>query len=168
MNNSVKIEPQRTPLLWILSIFTFIGAAFSAIGYLGYAAAPDMLSASMEAMKSLPIFADEQFRKIIDAYMSVKSWKYGLMCLCETAIFVGPMLMLVKLNPTGFHVYTLGQIARFCVRTFVIGGVLKMNMSMILWMLILIMLFATQLKYMRTGIVTDNGNDEGAAEIDEP
>lgn len=166
-----KFEPRRTVLLWILCMFTFIGAGFSAIGYLIYAIAPDILSQSMEAVKSMPMFADEQIQKLMEAYVSVKSWKYALMCLCEAVIFIGPMLMLVKLNPIGFHIYTLGQIARFCIQTFVIGGMLKMNTSNILWIIIMIMLFATQLKYMRTETVMEDNvgeeEEENNNEIDE-
>lgn len=155
-----KIEPRRTVLLWILCMFTFIGAGFSAIGYLIYALAPDMLFQSMKALQSMPMFANGQIQELMKTYMAVKSWKYALMCICEVVIFIGPMLMLVQLNPIGFHIYTLGQVARFCVQTFMIGGILKMNASNILWIIIMITLFATQLKYMRAKTLSKNEDEE--------
>lgn len=158
MNTYDQPRPQRTVLLWILCIFTFIGSGFGAVSHFICALSPDMVARSVEVMQSMPQFADEQMLKMLHGLAAVKSWQFGLLALAEAAAFTGPMVMLVKLNANGFHIYTLGQILKVCVMTFVIGGVFRTNTAAVMWTVMLVLLFYTQVKYMLP-VPEDNAED---------
>ena len=166
MNMYDNIRPQRTILLWILCICTFIGSGFSAISYFVCAISPDMITKSVEIMQDMPQFADEQMLKMLRSLATIKGWQFGLLGLAETAIFVGPMIMLVKLNANGFHVYTLGQILKLCVMTFVIGGAFRANASAVLWVIMLVILFYTQVKFMRPTHPNEDDDYDDYTEIE--
>lgn len=171
-----NIEPKRTVLLWILCFFTFFGAGFSALSDLFYMLFPDIMAQSVQMMESMPMFNGDEYKHALELMLSVKGWQYLLLFVSQAVIFTGAMIMLVKLNPNGFHVYTLGQVANFCVLTFVIGGEHRMTPASILWVVMMISLYATQLKFMRHEQPTDENNendDSGEAddddiEVDEP
>jgi len=162
-----NIEPKRTVLLWILCIFTFIGAGCSALSDLFYILFPNIMSQSSQMLEAMPMFNTEEYKHAFELMMSVKGWQYGLLLISQAVIFTGAMIMLVKLNPNGFHVYTLGQVANFCVLTFVIGGEHKMAPASILWVVMMISLFATQLKYMQHEQPSDNNNEDDDGEADD-
>ena len=103
-------KPQRTPILWILGIITMVNAAFSAIAYLCWAISPNYMLKSMEIIKEMNLFSTEQVEQILSLYTSISSWQYLLLTIVEGLLFTGAFLMLVKLNKTGFHFYTIGKI----------------------------------------------------------
>ena len=146
-------KPQRSPILWILGIFTMIGAMFSAITYLCWAIAPDSMLQSMEIIKQMKMFSEEQVDQILSLYTSISNWQYLLLTVVEVMLFTGAFLMLVKLNKVGFHVYTIGKIIEFCVLNFIIGGMAAMNMNGIITSVLWVLMYATQLRFMNP---TDN------------
>ena len=147
--------PKRTPILWILGILTMISAGFSAISYLCWAFASDYMLKSMESIKTMDFFPTDQLEQILEMYSSINSWQYLLLAFVQLMLFVGAFLMLVKLNKAGFHVYTIGKILEFCVMNFAIGGIVAMNFSGILMSVLWVLMFATQLRFMKN---TDNQN----------
>ena len=64
--------------------------------------------------------------------------------------------MLVKLNQVGFHVYTIGKILEFCVLNFAIGGLAAMNMNGIISSVLWVLMYATQLRFMKPSDNQDN------------
>jgi len=146
-------KPQRSPILWILGIFTMIGAMFSAITYLCWAIAPDSMLQSLEIIKDMKMFSAEQVDQILSLYTSISNWQYLLLTIVEVMLFTGAFLMLVKLNKIGFHFYTIGKIVEFCVLNFIIGGMAAMNMNGIITSVLWVLMYATQLRFMNP---TDN------------
>ena len=149
-------QPKRTPILWILGIMTMVGAFFSAISYISWAIAPDYMLKSMEIIKETKMFTADQAEQILSLYTSITSWQYLLLTLVETMLFIGAFLMLVKLNQAGFHVYTIGKILEFCVLNFVIGGMAAMNMNGIISPVLWVLMYATQLRFMKPFDNQDN------------
>ena len=86
---------------------------------------PQVMQQSMEVMRNMPMFNNEQYRQVLDLYLSIQSWQYGLLLIAEIAIFAGALIMLWKLKPVGLHLYIVGQMALFCVQNFVIGGLMR-------------------------------------------
>lgn len=149
-------QPRRTPILWILGIMTMTSAVFSAIAYLCWAIAPDYMLKSMEMIKEMKMFTADQAEQILTLYSSITSWQYLLLTLVEMMLFTGAFLMLVKLNQAGFHVYTIGKILEFCVLNFVIGGMAAMNMNGIISSVLWVLMYATQLRFMKPFDNQDN------------
>lgn len=149
-------QPRRTPILWILGIMTMASAVFSAISYLCWAIAPDYMLKSMEMIKEMKMFTADQADQILSLYTSITSWQYLLLTLVEMMLFTGAFLMLVKLNQAGFHVYTIGKILEFCVLNFVIGGMAAMNMNGIISSVLWVLMYATQLRFMKPFDNQDN------------
>lgn len=155
MNNSETIPPKRTPILWILGILTMVSAGFSAIAYLIWAFAPDYMLKSVETIKEMDMFPEDQLEQILSFYTSINNWQYLLLSAVQLMLFVGAFLMLVKLNKAGFHVYTIGKILEFCVMNFVIGGLVAMNLNGIITSVLWVLMYATQLRFMQP---VDNQN----------
>lgn len=149
-------QPKRTPILWILGIMTMVGAFFSAIAYLCWAIAPDYMLKSMEMIKEMKMFTADQAEQILTLYTSITSWQYLLLTVVEVMLFTGAFLMLVKLNQVGFHVYTIGKILEFCVLNFAIGGLAAMNMNGIISSVLWVLMYATQLRFMKPSDNQDN------------
>lgn len=156
MDKNSPYKPQRTPILWILGIITMVSALFSAIAYLCWALAPDYMLKSMETIKEMDLFPADQAEKILSLYTSIASWQYLLLTLVEIMLFTGAFLMLAKLNKAGFHVYTIGKILEFCVLNFVIGGMVAMNMNGIITSVLWVLMYATQLRFMKSSDNQDN------------
>ena len=135
---------------------TMVGAFFSAISYISWAIAPDYMLKSMEIIKETKMFTADQAEQILSLYTSITSWQYLLLTLVETMLFIGAFLMLVKLNQAGFHVYTIGKILEFCVLNFVIGGMAAMNMNGIISSVLWVLMYATQLRFMKPSDNQDN------------
>lgn len=149
-------RPQRTFILWILGIITMVGAVFSAITYLCWAVAPDYMLKSMDTIKEMKLFSAEQIEQILSLYTSISSGQYLLLTIVEMMFFAGAFLMLVKLNKVGFHIYTIGKILEFCVLNFIIGGMAAMNMNGIITSVLWVLMYATQLRFMKP---SDNQNN---------
>lgn len=158
MNNPETITPKRTPILWILGIITMLNSAFSAIAYISWAFAPDYMQKSMEMIKEMGMFPSEQTDQILSIYTSISNWQYLLLAAVQLMLFAGAFLMLVKLNKIGFHVYTIGKILEFCVVNFVIGGLVAMDINGIIMSVLWVLMYATQLRYMKTVDNQDNNN----------
>ena len=158
METNPQYKPQRTPILWILGILTMVSAVFSAIAYLCWAIAPDYMLKSMEMIKSMDLFSADQAEQILNLYTSITSLQYLLLTVVEIMLFAGAFLMLVKLNKVGFHLYTIGKILEFCVLNFIIGGLAAMNMNGIITSVLWVLMYATQLRFMKP--VDDQDNNE--------
>ena len=155
MSNSEANIPMRTPILWILGILTMLSSAFSSIAYLCWAFAPDYMLKSMESIKEMGLFPAEQTEQLLTLYTSINSWQYLLLTIVQLMLFAGAFLMLVKLNKLGFHFYTIGKILEFCMMNFVIGGVVAMSFSGIIMSVLWVLMYATQLRFMKN---PDNQN----------
>jgi hypothetical protein len=142
-------QPKRGFLLWFLSLVTMFQAGNNILLYAMFLLFPDTMGQAVSNLTQIPFFDDEAFREVIQVFQSIAGWQYGLLILVEIAIFAGALIMLWKLNPIGFHIYTIGQIGLFCILNFVIGGKLMMTWEAIIWTIFIILLFASQLKYMR-------------------
>lgn len=147
-NPNIK-QPKRGFLLWFLSLATMFQAGNNILLYTMFLLFPDKMGQAVSNLTQIPFFDDEAFREVIQVFQSIAGWQYGLLILVEIAIFAGALIMLWKLNPIGFHIYTIGQIGLFCILNFVIGGKLMMTWEAIIWTIFIILLFASQLKYMR-------------------
>ena len=158
METNPQYKPQRTPILWILGILTMVSAVFSAIAYLCWAIAPDYMLKSMEMIKGMDLFSADQAEQILNLYTSITSLQYLLLTVVEIMLFAGAFLMLVKLNKVGFHLYTIGKILEFCVLNFIIGGLAAMNMNGIITSVLWVLMYATQLRFMKP--VDDQDNNE--------
>ncbi len=160
MNNSnIDNTQRRTPILWILAILTMINTGFSAITYLMWALIPDTMSQSMEVVKESGFFSSEQAEQILSIYTSISNWQYVLLALVQVMLFAGALIMLAKLNPIGFHIYTIGQILQFCVMNFVIGGMVAMDWNAIIMAILWVLMYSTQLRYMK-GAADESSNNE--------
>lgn len=136
-------------VLWILAIFTMINAATNGMTDLIFAIMPNIAAQSIEAVKALPMFNSSEYSEAFNLMLSIKSWQYALLLLTEAAGFAGAFLMLVKLNPLGFHIYTIGQIFQILIANYVIGGKASMSISSILMAILIVAMFATQLPFMK-------------------
>ncbi len=148
--------PRRTPILWILGIITMVNAAFSAIAYISWALAPEYMLKSMETIRNMDMFSEDQVEQIISLYTSIQSWQYILLAIVSVALFVGAFMMLVKLKKVGFHIYTIGKILEFCVMNFVIGGMVAMDFNGIITSVLWVLMYATQLRFLEPVEDQDN------------
>lgn len=142
-------QPKRGFILWLLSIFTMINAGSNTLLYMMCVLSPNMVNDAIGRLSQMSFFDEASAQELALIYQSIAGWQYGLLIIAEVAIFAGALIMLWKLNPVGFHIYTFGQIGMFCILNFVIGGKLVMTWEAILWIVCIILLFASQLKYMR-------------------
>ena len=158
-NNDPAVQPKRSFLLWFLAICTMVSAGSSIITFLVYMLFPQILQQSMEVMQGMSMFQNEQYQQVFDLYLSIKGWQYGLLILCEAAIFAGALIMLWKLKPVGFHLYVIGQIALFCVQNFVVGGLMRSTWNTILWTVLIVVLYYLQIWQRHPASVTSDEDD---------
>lgn len=158
--NNGNTAPQRTPLLWILALCTIISAALNFIDYSLFMLFPDYMQNMVEASMKLPFFKDEMYKKVFDMYLSISKGQYLFLALTEVAMFVGALLMLWKLNPLGFHFYTCGQLGSFFVRNILIGGLMTMDMMTILCVVMLVLLYAMQMRVFRPAAQPPKDNSD--------
>lgn len=165
MNNfsNIKVKPRRGLVLWILAIFAMIQAGSNGTTDLIFALIPDIAVRSIESVQALPMFSSSEYTEAFSLMLSIKNWQYALLLLTEVASFTGAFLMLVKLNPLGFHIYTIGQICQILIMNFVIGGKASMPVSSILMAILIVVMFATQLPFMKH----DDDDDESTEEMEE-
>ena len=147
--NTKPDKPQRTFLLWFLGICTMINAGMNVISFTMYACFPDFIRQSMTIMQNMSFFSGDEYKDMIDIFLSVAPSQYILLILAEAASFAGALIMLWKLRSIGFHIYTVGQILEFCTLNFIIGGKLTMPLSAVLMTMLIIVMYATQLRYMK-------------------
>lgn len=142
-------KPQRTLMLWFLAVCTMINSGMNAINYLMFLLFPKLMSQTVEMMQKMPAFNGDEYTEAFNVYLSIGGWQYGLLTIVEIAIFIGALVMLWKLNPIGFHIYTFGQIGLFCVQNFFIGGKMTISWDAIILTVCIILLYSMQLKYMK-------------------
>ncbi len=160
MEQMKENKQQRTGLLWVLAIFTMINAGIQAVNYLTYMLFPQVLRQAVEVMQNMPMFKDEQFKQVFEVYLSVERWQYGLLFLVAVATFAGALIMLWKLKKIGFHIYTMAQIFGFVVLNFVIGGKMAMDFNSVMWTVLIIVMYATQLRFMSSSQEDDEPIEE--------
>lgn len=158
-NNNNNIKPKRSAVLWVLSICTLIDAGMNILGYLNFICFPNMIRKSMEFVKEMPAFNNEEVAKVFEAYLAVPNWKFLLLIIASAAIFAGALIMIWKLKQIGFHIYTIGQICYCAIIYFLLGKPFVTGISELLWIAILIVFFATQLKYMKPINSDENDSD---------
>lgn len=142
-------KPQRTFLLWFLAICTMVNAGMNVISFTMYACFPDFVKQSLETVKNISLFSGEEYQEAMSIFLSVAPRQYILLIVAELATFIGALIMLWKLRSIGFHIYTIGQILEFCTLNFIIGGKLAMPFSAVLMTVLIIVMYATQLRYMK-------------------
>ena len=142
-------KPQRTFVLWFLAICTMINAGMNVVSFSLYAFFPGLIRQSLDYIQNIPMFNGDEYREIFEIFLSVTPQQYLLLILAEIASFAGALIMIWKLKPLGFHIYTIAQIFEFCVLNFLIGGKMTMTLSAVVMTVLIIILFATQLRYMQ-------------------
>lgn len=159
-------KPQRTFVLWFLAICTMINAGMNVMSFSLYAFFPGLIRQSMDFIQNIPMFSGDEYKEIFDIFLSVTPQQYLLLILAEIASFAGALIMLWKMKSIGFHIYTIAQIFEFCILNFLIGGKMAMNLSAVVMTVLIIILFATQLRYMQgdraadtDGPIDNNQND---------
>ena len=160
-DNNPTAQPKRSFLLWFLAICTMVNAGASIFTHLIYMLFPQVMQQSMEVMRNMPMFNNEQYRQVLDLYLSLQSWQYGLLLIAEIAIFAGALAVLWKLKPIGLHIYILGQAALFCVQNFVIGGIMRATWDSILWTVLIIVLYYLEVRQWKTQTEPAGGTDRG-------
>lgn len=148
MNNQHTASRPRTLALWVLGICTLIDSGMDILGYLYFILFPNMMQESLSIMKNLPAFQGEEVNAIWEAYAAMPQWKFGLLIVAEAAIFIGALIMLWKLKQIGFHIYTIGQICYCAIVYLVLGSPFATGFSGIIWIMMLIILFGMQLRFM--------------------
>lgn len=140
-------EPRkkRPTLLTVLAILTFIGSGFFFLTYVIMAFSQDMWPAVIETMQNMG--QPDTVIEVYEQFAVIPGTKYLLVAIAHALAIVGAALML-KLNKIGFHIYVASQILLFCVRNFIIGGVLKIGTLGILEIVLFIVLYAINYKYM--------------------
>lgn len=159
-------NPQRTFVLWFLAICTMINAGMNVVSFSLYAFFPGLIRQSMDFILNMPMRNGDEYREIFEIFLSVTPQQYLLLILAEIASFAGALIMLWKMKSIGFHIYTIGQIFEFCILNFLIGGKMAMNLSAVVMTVLIIILFATQLRYMQgdkdadtNGLIDNEQND---------
>jgi len=158
--NTTPEKPTRTFLLWFLAICTMINTGMNVISFTMYAFFPDFIQQSMEMVKTMPMFEGAEYQELFAIMLSVEKWQFLLLILAEAASFAGALIMLWKLKSIGFHIYTIGQILEFCTLNFIIGGKLTMTFSAVLMTILIIVMYATQLRFMKDSPAQENNNEE--------
>lgn len=153
-------------MLWFLAICTMINAGMNVMSFSLYAFFPGLIRQSMDFIQNIPMFSGDEYKEIFDIFLSVTPQQYLLLILAEIASFAGALIMLWKMKSIGFHIYTIAQIFEFCILNFLIGGKMAMNLSAVVMTVLIIILFATQLRYMQgdraadtDGPIDNNQND---------
>lgn len=152
-------KPERTFVLWFLAICTMINAGMNVVSFSLYAFFPGLIRQSLSLMQSIPMFSGDEYKEIFEVFLSVTPQQYLLLILSEIAAFAGALIMLWKMKPIGFHIFTISQIIEFCVLNFLIGGKMAMTLSAVIMTVLIIILYATQLRYMQ---------GDNAADTDSP
>jgi len=150
-----EAKPQRTFLLWFLAICTMISTFMNVISFSLYAFFPNFIQQTMAVMQNMPMFNGEEYKEMFDVFLSVAPWQYLLLILSEAGAFAGALIMLWKLKSIGFHIYTISQILEFFVLNFLIGGKMAMPFSAVLGVVLIIVMYATQLRYMQDNKAPD-------------
>jgi len=141
-------NPKRSTFLLVLCILTFIGSGYYALYYLLLPMAKPMLPQMLESYQNLLPQQQELNAQMKDLFIflgEVANIKYICLSITYIIAIVGAALML-KMKKIGFHLYIIAQILTFCCLNFLIGGLLKMSISSILWSLIFILLYGGQLR----------------------
>lgn len=148
-NTDGKSLPKRTFMLWFLAICTMLNNVTSGLTYFFYGLFPKILRQSVEVMSNMPMFDNEQYRQAFDTYLSIAPWQYLLLFVMCAMAFAGALIMLWKLKPLGFHLYTISQIYGFCVLNLIIGGKLAMGWNEIIWTIMIVIIYALQLRFIQ-------------------
>lgn len=136
-------RPQRSPLLLVLAILTFIGSGFSFLTYFSLAFTSNYMPAIIESYKSMGV--PQEMMDSFEQLLNVSSWQYLLLSLGYALSIIGAALML-KLNKVGFHLYVISQIILFILCNLVIKGALTMNWFAIITSILFIVLYGMLLK----------------------
>lgn len=157
---------RRTAVLWCLCICTMIDAAMDFFGYLNFLIMPDLMKQSMTLVQQMPAFSNEEIASVMDAYMAIPAWQLGILSFAELLIFTGALIMLWKQHQNGFHLYTIGQIILCATIYLLLGKPFATGVSGIIMTVLLILLFATQLKYMRPDAIEEDDDSNKTATTD--
>lgn len=147
-NNAGDNAPKRPTFLLILCILTLINSGYMFCYYLLLPMMKSSFTYTIDAMQALFAFdstMQAQVQQLIAFIVQVPNWKFMLTACTYLPAIVGAVYML-KLNKVGFHLYVVGQILTFVCVNFLIGGMLKMPVSGILWTLIFIFFYFNQLR----------------------
>lgn len=138
---------KRSFLLWFLAICTMLNAGTSILSYLIYMFFPQLVEQSLTLLQQMPAVYSEQYAQSVSLFLAIPKWQYALLILSEAAAFAGALIMLWKLQKIGFHFYVIGKIIGFVAINFLIGGAFAMDFSSIILMILIILMYATQLRY---------------------
>ncbi|HXB94337.1 MAG TPA: hypothetical protein VNU70_04225 [Puia sp.] len=153
-------EPQKLPsTLNVLTILTFIGCGLALIGslWIFFKAQDsyDMTVANQDKMEKMPDWVRNMqgpdpvgtARKVLDNKVPIL-----LLGLVATALCLYGAIQMRKLKKTGFGIYTIGEILPLLSGYLFIGESTLSGMRgvfSILFVALFVILYATQLKYMK-------------------
>ncbi len=169
MNSDVSrnLPRKRSFLLWFLAICTLTNAGISIFSYLIYMFFPQLVEQSLMLLQQMPAVYSEQYAQSLSLFLAIPKWQYALLILSEAAAFAGALIMLWKLKKIGFHFYVFGKIIEFATVNFLIGGAFVMDFSSIILMVLIILMYATQLRYFPTQDEGETSDDPEAEQEDE-
>lgn len=160
IKNNIDLSklPKRSFMFWFLAICTMLNNGMNGITYLFYGLFPKVMQQSVDVMRNLPMFSSEQYQEALNLYLSIAPWQYLLLFVAAAMAFSGALIMIWKLKPLGFHLYTISQILTFCTLNFIIGGKMAMNWSDIIWTICLVLIYALQMRYIQQIEKSENNN----------
>ncbi|MBO7444824.1 MAG: hypothetical protein J6T86_00230 [Bacteroidales bacterium] len=142
------IQPQRTFILWFMSICSMLDALSNIFTYLLSVLAPQKMAEMLPQAGATMGLSQENIEKLLETFATITPSQYLMLIGVEVLMFAGALLMIWKLNQIGFHLYAIGQLLNILMMNFVIGGNMTMDFTSILTVVFLIAIYAMHLRYM--------------------
>lgn len=154
------VKPQRTFILWFMSICSMLDAVCNIITYTFLIIMPERIAEMMPTMGATMGISKENVELLMETFATVTTPQWLMLIGVEALMFVGVLIMIWKLNQIGFHLYAIGQLLNILIMNFVIGGNMTMDFTAILTVVFLIAIYAMHLRYMHRLKGTEEETDE--------
>ncbi|MBO7647038.1 MAG: hypothetical protein J6S56_02955 [Bacteroidales bacterium] len=142
------VKPQRTFILWFMSICSMLDAISNIITYTFLIIMPERITELMPKMGATMGMSKESVELLMETFASVTTPQWLMLIGVEVLMFVGVLIMIWRLHQVGFHLYAIGQLLNILIMNFVIGGNMTMDFTAILTVVFLIAIYAMHLRYM--------------------
>ncbi|MBO7491283.1 MAG: hypothetical protein J6T59_02465 [Bacteroidales bacterium] len=142
------VKPQRTFILWFMSICSMLDAISNIITYTFLIIMPERIAEMMPKMGVTMGMSKESVELLMETFASVTTPQWLMLIGVEVLMFVGVLIMIWRLHQIGFHLYAIGQLLNILIMNFVIGGNMTMDFTAILTVVFLIAIYAMHLRYM--------------------
>lgn len=143
------VQPQRTFILWFMSICSMVDAVSNIFSYLFFIFMLDRIAEVMPKMGATMGMSKESVDLLMESIAAVTTPQWIMLIAVEVLMFVGVLLMIWKLNQIGFHLYAVGQILNIVITNFVIGGKMALDFTAIITVVFLIAIYAMHLRFMK-------------------